>query len=148
MGTASTDRFDCGVVYALAALLRHPETRTILTSIAGPEAFGCDDSRCLAMAIVRDRWGGVEMMIGTGKRHTRMGRLLGVVLASTVPGDDAVWAADLVRLQIRRWSEPIAAAQLRWIADRLGDRDYPVDRLEDAARQAFRLVREGVVSET
>lgn len=109
---------DCGVVYALSAILRHPAACSDLKRLAGPEAFQ-DEARTLAAAICSGRWSGVESALSKTKRPSRMGKLLAVVERSSVPGNDEAWAIHLVRCQIRRESSAIAAAQFRWMADRV-----------------------------
>jgi hypothetical protein len=111
--------FDCLELYALSSILRVPAAWSRLGAIAGAEVFNDPDARKLAAAILTGYWGTVEKSIPKQRVPTRLTCLIGSVLDCTVPGDNEEWAVRLVNLLAIRNTMPLAAAQLRFIADQI-----------------------------
>lgn len=105
---------DCLHIYALSAMLRHTAARDIVRDAWwGRDLFPVGPERILAYSLVTGNWKPVEESISMrAGSYSRMGILIAAVERTLVPGDDAEWAAHLVRILSKRRWQAIASTEI------------------------------------
>jgi hypothetical protein len=131
-------------IAALSALLRSLPARDEAARY-GPSLFPPGPERALAAAFITGDWTTANQWLkATPTERSRMSSLLRAVEGYRAPEGNEDWCVALVRNQAALAAAPLAAAQLRWAADRL-DAGAPLSLVKRAVLEALDLVeRQGV----